>query len=91
MNALGLLEGVPLNSLFMDCSYPSCPSKKAIRFNFLHRTLMTRSLLVSSRLLMLQVNKMSSAKVNVSKKFKGRYCYVQVIYQHKKVGKHGTE
>lgn len=55
MNALGLLEGLSLNSLLMDFSYPSCPSTKAIRFNFSHRTLMTRSLLLSSGLLMLQV------------------------------------
>lgn len=58
INALGLLEGLPLNSLFIDCSYHSCPSTIAIRFDFSHRTLMTWSLLVSSGLLMIQMKEM---------------------------------
>lgn len=58
MNALGLSEGLLLKALSIDCSYPSCPSLKATRLEFSHRTLMTRIPLVSSGLLMLEIQEM---------------------------------
>lgn len=70
MNALGLLEGLLLKTLSIDCSYPSCPSLKATRLEFSHRTLMTRLPLVSSGLLMLGIQKMFCKRKHEQESFK---------------------
>ena len=79
MNALGLLEGLLLKTRSIHCSYPSCPSLKATRLEFSHRTLMTRLPLVSSGLLMLEIQEMFCKRNTSKKSFGDQYSYAQAI------------